>query len=310
MGSATFAIPSLVRLFEEGYRIAGVVTQPDKPVGRTQAMQAPPLKAKAFELQLPVYQPATLKDDAARALFQALAPEIIVVAAYGKILPAWLLQLPALGCINLHGSLLPKYRGAAPVHWAIANGESTTGVCTMQMDAGLDTGPVLLCESTSIGPEETVVDLSVRLAEVGSGLMSRTIQGILDGTLRARPQNHELATFAPILKKHHGFVDWRKPAESIYNQVRAFNPWPGTVTRFRGMTCKILKARVLGPDNTSSPPGTIQASKKSLAVTCGNSVLLELLEVQPENRKQVTGREFANGARVQTGEKFDPVMDN
>jgi methionyl-tRNA formyltransferase len=310
MGSAAFAIPSLVELFERGYTIAGVITQPDKPGGRGQALQSPPVKMKAFELHLPIYQPSSVKNEAARALFQALDPAVVVVAAYGKILPAWLLELPKYGCVNLHGSLLPKYRGAAPIQWAIANGETTTGVCTMQMDVGMDTGPVFLCESTPIGPEETVTELSARLAERGSRLLVRTIVGILDGTLQPQPQNHELATQAPVLKKSHGFVDWRKPAESIYNQVRAFNPWPGTVSRFRGITCKILKSRVAGAADSGWAAGTVAASTRSLAVTCGDGVLLELLEVQPENRKPVTGRDFVNGARIRTGEKFDVVMDN
>ena len=310
MGSSSFALPALQRLFEDGHQITGVVTQPDKPSGRGQFIQSPPVKAKALEFHLPVYQPVSLKDDAARALFEALEQEMIIVVAYGKIIPPWLLRLPRYGCVNLHGSLLPKYRGAAPIHWAIANGETSTGVCTMQLDEGLDTGPVFLSEKTSIGPEETVVELSGRLAEMGSRLMVQTIAGILDGSLRPQAQDEALATVAPILRKRHGWIDWRKSAESIHNQVRAFNPWPGTTTRFRGTTCKILKTRKAGSAEAGTEPGMIVASKRSLAVGCGDSVLLELIEVQPENRRAVGGWEFANGARIQPGEKFEPVMDN
>jgi methionyl-tRNA formyltransferase len=310
MGSSSFAIPSLVKLFEEGFAIAGVITQPDKPSGRGQTLQSPPVKTKAFELRLPTYQPSSLKDESARTMLHALNPEMIVVAAYGKILPAWILELPKYGCVNLHASLLPKYRGAAPIHWAIANGETMTGVCTMQMDVGMDTGPVFICESTSIGPEETATELSARLAETGSRIVLQTVKGIVEGRLKPVPQNHSLATLAPILKKNHGFIDWTKPAESIYNEIRAFNPWPGTITRFRGLTCKVLKSRVTNEVDTQAAPGAIKASKRSLTVKCGNSVLLELVEIQPENRKPISGREFVNGARIQTGEKFDPVMDN
>ncbi|PYS26307.1 MAG: hypothetical protein DMG11_20380 [Acidobacteria bacterium] len=184
MGSATFALPTLRGLFEKGYEIAGVITQPDKPSGRGQALQEPPVKKTAFDLHLPIYQPRSLKNDETRALFEALAPQMIVVVAYGKILPSWLLKLPSYGCINLHGSLLPKYRGAAPVHWAIANGETKTGVCTIQLDEGLDTGPVFLCEETPIGSEETVQPVYDRLGVIGAGEHSA---GNLEWDPRATP---------------------------------------------------------------------------------------------------------------------------
>ena len=196
MGSATFAIPTLQRLFEDGYKIAGVITQPDKPSGRGQSVQAPPVKRKACELSLQVYQPKSLKDGETHALIEAVAPELIIVVAYGKILPPWLIEFPRFGCINLHGSLLPKYRGAAPVHWAIANGETFTGVCTMQIDQGLDTGPVLLCEKTAVGPDETAEQLYDRLSVLGGDLMAKTVQRVLDGTLQAQPQDNSQASNA------------------------------------------------------------------------------------------------------------------
>src|SRR5438132_6403336 len=209
MGSATFALPSLNHRFEQGYDLAGVITQPDKPSGRGQTLQAPPVKKRAFELHLPIYQPASLKTGDTQALIQALAPDMIVVVAYGKILPLWVLELPRYGCINLHGSILPKYRGAAPVHWAIANGEKTTGVCTMLLDEGLDTGPVFLCKETHIAPDETAPQLYDRLAELGAGVLVETVNGVVNGTLKPKPQDDSQATFAPILKKEDGFIDWR-----------------------------------------------------------------------------------------------------
>jgi methionyl-tRNA formyltransferase len=246
MGSATFALPSLNCLFERGYEITAVITQPDKPSGRGQTLQGPPVKRRAFELLLPIHQPKSLKTDDARDLFNALAPDMIVVVAYGKLLPPWLLELPRYGCINLHGSILPRYRGAAPVHWAIANGEEKTGVCSMLLEEGLDTGPVYLCAETGIGPEETAPQLYDRLSEIGGPLMLATVEGIVNGTLKPKFQDDSQATFAPILKKEHGFIDWTMPAVKIHNCVRAFNPWPGTVTRFRGSICKILKTGIGG----------------------------------------------------------------
>ena len=335
MGSATFALPSLNRLFENGYEITGVITQPDKPAGRGQTMQAPPVKKRAFELHLPIYQPGSVKTDEAHKLIEAIAPDLIVVVAYGKILPPWLLQSPRLGCINVHGSILPKYRGAAPVHWAVANGETTTGVCTMLLDEGLDTGPVYRCESTDIAPDETATQLYDRLAELGAKVLMETVPGIVDGTLKPVPQNNAEATFAPILKKEDGFIDWRMPAGKIHNRVRAFNPWPGTMTKFRGRACKIFRTAVGavydrplslnsdiagGPRSASAiarsqenrPPlqlGQIVFSKSSLAVLCGDGNLLEILSIQPEGRKAVSGTDFANGARMQPGEKFESLVN-
>src|SRR5438552_8370900 len=225
MGSATFALPSLDRLFERGYEITRVIAQPDKPSGRGQILQSPPVKRRAVDLHLPIYQPASLKTEETQSLIQALGPDLVVVVAYGKILPPWLLHFPPHGCINVHGSILPKYRGAAPVQWAIANGETTTGVCTMLLDEGLDTGPVYLCEETRIEPDETVSQLYDRLAELGAGILLKTVDGVLSHSLTPKPQDHSQATYAPILKKEHGIIDWRMPAAAIHNLVRAFTPW-------------------------------------------------------------------------------------
>jgi methionyl-tRNA formyltransferase len=333
MGSATFALPSLNRLFEHGYDLAGVITQPDKPGGRGHALQAPPVKKRAFELHLPIYQPASLKTVETRALIEALEADMIVVVAYGKILPPWLLRLPRYGCINLHGSILPRYRGAAPVHWAVANGEQTTGVCTMLLDEGLDTGPVYLCRETHIGPDETAVQLYDRLAGMGADVLLETVSGIVNATLTPKPQDDSQATLAPALEKEHGYIDWRMPAGEIHNRVRAFNPWPGTVARFRGGICKILQTaekfgdgRLIHPISSERhlesklgeldvrprifQPGAILSSKHSLSVVCGDGAMLEILLIQPENRKPISGKDFANGARIQADEKFQSLMDN
>jgi methionyl-tRNA formyltransferase len=311
MGSATFALPSLDALFEAGYTLTGVITQPEKPTGRGHALESTPVKKRAHELHLPVYEPKSLKADETRELIRALAPDVIVVVAYGKILPSWLLQFPKYGCVNLHGSLLPRYRGAAPVHWAIANGEPKTGVCTMLLDEGLDTGAVFLCDETEIGSDETTPELYERLAAMGAPLVVKTIEGIIAGTLKPKPQDDSQATFAPILKKEDGSLDWTQTAKEIHNRVRAFNPWPGTVTKFRGTNCKILKTAV-GPNTQplQLEPGTVVPTKGRLSVMCGDGVALEILSIQPENRKSVSGADFANGARIQAGEKFEAVMDN
>jgi methionyl-tRNA formyltransferase len=312
-GTAAFAVPTLQRLHEAGYSISGVVTQPDKPGGRGQTVQAPPVKQKALELQLPVFQPLTLKNEQARELFRELNPDLIVVVAYGKILPKWLVELPRFGVVNLHGSLLPKYRGAAPIQWSIARGETETGVCTMKIDEGLDTGPVYLCEKTLIGADETAPQLSQRLAAIGSELAKKTLDGIFAGTLLASPQDHDQATYAPILKKEDGYIDWNLPANAIHNRIRGFKPWPGSVTRFRDNSCKVLTARVAPTREGSSgsmEAGTIVAGKGSLGAVCGDGGILELLEIQLPNRRPLSGADFVNGAHLVTGEKFQAVTDN
>jgi len=246
-----------------------------------------------------------LKDDNARVFFEGLRPDCILVVAYGKILPPWLIRLPRYGVVNLHGSLLPKYRGAAPIQWAVANGDTETGVCTMQIDEGLDTGPVYLCEKTIIQAEETIQQLSERLAVLGAELVSRTLEGIVSGALHATPQDHARASLAPILRKEDGDIDWNWPAQAIHNRIRAFNPWPGTVTRFRGSACRILKSRVGPSIEGAEAPGTITATKGQVSVTCGDRVRLHIMEVQLPGKKPVSGGDFANGMRMQAGEQFE-----
>jgi methionyl-tRNA formyltransferase len=309
-GTSSFAVPILETVFKAGYPIVGVVTQPDRPAGRGQLFQPPPVKKKALELGLTVHQPVSLKNDDARRLFEALAPELLVVVAYGKILPAWLLELPRYGAVNLHGSLLPRYRGAAPIQWAMANGDSETGVCTMRLDEGLDTGPVYACEKTPIDPEESVQQLAERLASMGCGLMERTLTGIVSGTLEPVPQDHERATLAPILKREDGNIDWNRSARAIHDRIRAFHPWPGCRTAFRDLTCRLIRSQVKGPA-PGHGPGTLvtgSGAERFLAVVCGDGLLLELLEVQLPNRKSQTGMDFVNGFRITTGEKLGQVQ--
>ena len=306
-GTSAFAVPVLQTLVEKSYSVVAVVTQPDRPAGRGQTLQAPPVKLKALDLGLSVYQPVTLKNDEARTLFTSLAPDLLIVVAYGKLLPPWLLSLPRYGAVNLHGSLLPKYRGAAPIQWAVASGDEETGVCTMRLDEGLDTGPVYECEKTPIDPEESIQQLSARLATLGADLMIRTIEGVLAGSLQAVPQDHSRATLAPILTKEEGVVDWKLSAKAIHNRVRAFNPWPGTRTQFRGETCKILRTRVRAGVSTDSV-GTLVTGgggERFLAAVCGDGALLELLELQLPNRKPQSGMDFLNGFRVAAGEKLN-----
>jgi methionyl-tRNA formyltransferase len=304
-GTSSFAVPILQTLFDAKYTIPGVVTQPDKPAGRGQALHPPPVKSRALELRLPVNQPRILKNDEARRLFESLAPDLLVVVAYGKLLPSWLLELPRYGAVNLHASLLPRYRGAAPIQWAMANGDSETGVCAMKLDEGLDTGPVYACEKTPIDAEESVQQLSERLSVLGCRLIRRSVEGIVDGTLKPVPQDSARATLAPILTKQDANIDWSLPARTIFNRIRAFHPWPGARTMLRDAICRIVKARVHDGETSAAQPGTLivgVGASRFLAVTCGGGTLLDLLEVQLPNRKPQTGLDLVNGFRIATGE--------
>src|ERR1044071_9098510 len=244
MGTPEFAVPSLARLIQDGHHVAAVFTQPDKPAGRGKLVQAPPVKLFALERGISVHQPARIKtNEEVRAIFETIAPDACIVAAYGKILPEWLLGIPRLGCIHVHASLLPKYRGAAPINWAIANGERETGVTIMQMDAGMDTGPMIARRGFVIGDDETTPELSPRLAELGAETLSATLPLIERGEITPTPQDEHEATYAPILKRVDGLIDWRMSAREIANRVRAFQPWPGTYTQFRGARLTPLAAR-------------------------------------------------------------------
>ncbi len=303
-GTPEFALPSLRRLTAEpDFSIEAVVTQPDRPRGRQQQPTAPPIKEAALEAGLHTYQPEKIRSDAAYDFFTRLDPDVVVIIAYGQIIPARLLEIPRLGWINVHASLLPRYRGAAPVNWAILKGETRTGLTTMRIDPGLDTGPTLLRWETEIGPEETAPQLARRLAEAGAPLIVETLRKLERGEITPVPQDHTLATHAPPLKKEDGKIDWSQPAQQIYNRIRGLDPWPGAFTSFRGQLCQIWGRPQEGAPSSDSP-GATSASGSELSVTCGRGSSLRIEAVQLEGRKRVTAREFVNGARLALGERF------
>lgn len=303
-GTPAFALPALRALIAQpDFEIAGVVTQPDRPAGRGRETSFSPVKATALEAEIPVFQPEKIKAEEAFEYFQRVAAEVVVIIAYGQIIPARLLAIPRLGWINLHGSLLPKYRGAAPINWAIINGETRTGLTTMQINPGMDTGPMLLKYETEIGPDETAPQLAARLAEAGAPLMVETLRKFASGEIQLIPQDDSQKTFAPLLKKEHGLVDWSLSAQRIYNRIRGLQPWPGTFTTFRGKTCHIW-GKPAQAARGSAAAGMLLPQGEQLLVACGEGTALALEFLQMEGRKRVTAREFANGARLGPGEKF------
>jgi len=306
-GSPQFAVPTLEALVAAHQEIIAVVTQPDRPVGRDQQLQAPPVKQAALRLGLPVHQPEKIKSEQGRSLMESLRPEVVVVVGYGQILPPWLLELPRFGCLNLHASLLPAYRGAAPIQWAVANGETRTGVTTMQMDPGMDTGPILLMWETDIGPEETAVALAGRMSAPGAELMLKTLAGLEAGTITSIPQNNSRATKAPLLKKEHGLIDWSLTAPQIHDRLRGFTPWPGIYTGFRGKKIQIWQARALAIPHSGNASGSLQVSKEMLGVICGGETMLELLELQLEGRRRMSAADFVNGAQPKHGENLGNI---
>ena len=302
-GTPAFAVPTLEALVKAGFSVDLVVTRPDKPKGRGMEMAVSPVKQAALSLQLPIAQPEAIKNNADfRAQQQALRPEAIVVVGYGRIVPQWMIDLPPLGNINLHSSLLPKYRGAAPVQWAVACGETVTGVTTMRIDAGLDTGDILQQREIPIAADDTAETLSPQLAAMGAELMVETLLGLRGKTLRPQPQDHSGASLAPILRKEDGRIDFGRPAAEIYNRLRGFQPWPGAYTSFRGKQLVVCRARVADP-MTGLAAGSLLVDNNRLLTGCRDS-LLELLEVQPEGKKRMAARDFVNGYRPLPGEKL------
>jgi len=302
-GTPEFAVPTFEAVIAAGHEVALVVTQPDKPVGRRMEMQPPPVKLAAQAHGIPVVQPAKIRhNDEFRAQLEAVRPDVIVVVAYGRIIPKWMLGLPPLGNINLHGSLLPKYRGAAPIQWAIANGETRTGVTTMRIDEGLDSGPLLLAEVQWIAPEETSVDVFECLADVGAKLMVKTLYGLECGTLAAVEQNHAEATLAPILKREDGLIDFAQNAQQIYNRWRGFQPWPGAYTLLRGK--KFIVHRMRPAAGASGEPGELLVDQGRMFAACGEASAVELLEVQAEGKRRMSAAEFVRGFQVQPAERL------
>lgn len=306
-GTPDFAVPALRRLIAEKFSILAVITQPDRPRGRGLKVTAPPVKDIALEAGIRVYQPERIKHESARRFLEQMNPEVVVIIAYGQIIPADLLDLAPHGWINLHASLLPKYRGAAPINWALIEGESVTGVTTMRIDAGLDTGPILLQRPCPIAPDDTAVTLERKLAEMGAELMVETLRGIQAGTITPQPQDSSRATHAPLLQKEDGKIDWSQPAIRIANRVRGLVPWPGTYTSFRGATLHNWSARAASPPEkipAALEPATLQVEKNRLLVACGENTWLEILELQPQDRKRMSARDFMNGFHVQSGERL------
>ena len=301
-GTPRFAVPTLEKLVAAGFRIHLVVTQPDRPKGRGLEVLASPVKQAALRWNLPVTQPDRIKaNEEFHAQLAAIKPDAIIVVGYGRIIPQWMLELPPLGNINLHASLLPKYRGAAPIQWAIAKGERVTGVTTMRIDAGLDTGDILLQEELPIAAEDTSETIAPKLAALGAELMVKTLRGLQSGTIQARKQDDSQASLAPILKKEDGLVDFTGSATEIFNRMRGFQPWPGAYTRFRGKTLQIFKAL---PGAESIPGGEIRIAENRWLVGCGQNSALELLEIQLEGKKRTSAREFIQGYHLQPGERL------
>jgi methionyl-tRNA formyltransferase len=311
-GTPQFAVPTLkLLLAQPDFEIVGVVSQPDRPRGRGQDVSFSAVKEAALAANLTLHQPQKIRAAENEELLRKLAPDCVVIIAYGQIIPARLLSIPKLGWINLHASLLPKYRGAAPINWAIVNGEIRTGATTMRIDAGMDTGEMLLQREIEIGPNETAPELAARLAELGGPLMVETLRGVADGTIVPRSQNHSEASYAPILKKEDGRIDWSRPAQEIYSRMRGFAPWPGAYTTFRGQSCHVWGEPVSIEIGASLPagagwpaPGTLLAKKNELLVCCGETTVLCVQTVQVEGRKPVKARDFANGSRLKSGERF------
>jgi methionyl-tRNA formyltransferase len=315
-GTPPFSVPTLKYLLAQpDFQIVATITQPDRPRGRGQEVSFSPVKETALAAGIPVHQPEKIRAPEVQELLQMLAPDAIVIIAYGQIIPARLLSIPKLGWINLHASLLPKYRGAAPINWAIVNGETRTGVTFMRIDAGMDTGEILLQKEMEIGPAETAPELAARMSELGAPLMVETLRGLAAGTILPRPQAHELASSAPMLKKEDGRIDWSRPAQEIFHRIRGFAPWPGAYTSFRGQTCHIWGepasndlGEQLASQDAAIIPGSLaiqkSGQKNEVVVRCGGTTYLRLLSVKLEGRKQVSAAEFVNGAHLLTSEHF------
>ena len=302
MGTPEFAVPSLKILLQHDYSVAAVTTQPDRPKGRGKHLAQPPVKIFAEAHQLPVFQPERVRAPEFLEQFKKLAPDLVVVAAFGQILPQAILEQPRLGCINVHPSLLPKYRGAAPLNWTIIRGETETGVTIMQMDEGMDSGDILLQEETAIGTRETVGDLHDRLAQMGAQMLIRAIEMIEAGTLVGIPQDSAAATFAPRLKKEDGMIRWEADVHDIIRLIRGLSPSPGAYTFLNGRTLKIFQAVGVDEQATASP-GAIRNNETELLVAAGNGSV-SLLEVQQEGKKRISVQDFLRGCRLRTGDRL------
>ncbi|MCI5703728.1 methionyl-tRNA formyltransferase [Candidatus Pseudoscillospira sp. SGI.172] len=299
MGTPDFAVPSLEALLGAGHTVCGVFTQPDKPKNRGMKLQPTPVKECALSHGIPVFQPVKLRDGTALEQIRALAPELIVVAAYGRILPQDILDCPPKGCINVHSSLLPRYRGAAPINWAILNGDGETGVTIMHMAAALDAGDIIAQASAPIGPDETAPELTARLAELGGALLAETVARIEAGTAERIPQEEEQATLAPMLGKELSPLDFSRSAQALHDQVRGLIPWPAATARVGGVRCKIFATAA---ERGSGGPGTVlEAGKNGILIACGGDTALRILELQPDGGKRMRAADYLRGHPVEAG---------
>lgn len=303
MGTPEVAAASLQHLLNGPDPVVGVVTQPDRPAGRGQKRVSSPVRRVAEGYHIPVLTPEKIRDPAFFASLKSWAPQLIVVVAYGRILPRSVLDLPPQGCLNVHYSLLPKYRGAAPVAWAILNGEGKSGVTTMRLVEKMDAGPTLLQEETSLVPNETTASLEAKLIPIGARLLLETIRRLKEGSVTPKPQREEEATYAPILKKEDGQIDWSQPAKAIESRVRAFYPWPSAYTYLQGKLLKIYRAAVITAEEKGLPGEVVRAHRGGLWITTGQGIL-GLEEVQLENRKRLAAAEFLKGTRIGKGERL------
>ncbi|MDR3739831.1 MAG: methionyl-tRNA formyltransferase [Terracidiphilus sp.] len=304
-GTPRFAVPTLEALLAAGHEVPLVVTQPDRPVGRTQELAAPPVKQTALAAGIAVTQPEKIRNNEEfRARLESIAPDAILVVAYGRIIPPWMLELPRYGCINLHASLLPKYRGAAPIQWAVAEGETVTGNTTMLLEEGLDTGPILLQEERAIAPDETAADLFDALAVGGAPLVVKTLAGLEAGTITPKPQDHARATLAPILTRDEGRMDFAvRTAKQLADRWRGFQPWPGAFTALNGKKLIVHKL-VVANRGGDAEPGSVVVDGGRMLVACAQGTWLELLEVQMEGKKRMPAADFLRGMQVRTGARL------
>lgn len=300
MGTPDFAVPALKTLDASRHKVALVVTQPDRPKGRGRKLAPPPVKSAALELALPVVQPDSVKTERFLAQVAEVKADILVVVAFGHLLPMSLLALPSYGAVNIHASLLPKYRGAAPIHWAVINGERVTGVTIMCLDEGMDSGDTLISESTKIGPQETTADLHERLSRTGAGLLIQALDGLQEGSLHPRPQNHSKASYAPMLKKADGRMKWNQPAQALDAFVRGMTPWPGAFT-FHGETrLKIWQAKALS-ERSGQPPGTVLPGADDQLRIATQDGVLGITEIQGASGKRLAARDFLRGYPLDPG---------
>jgi len=299
-GTPAIAVPTLRWLLADSrFTVTGVITQPDRPRGRGLETGESAVKLAARQAGLDLIQPARIREPEAQQWIEQRSPDAVVLIAYGQIIPAPLLAIPRFGWINLHASLLPRYRGAAPIAWAIADGETRTGVSIMQIDAGMDTGPVLLHREMEIGPDETAPELAARMAEAGAPLVVESLEGLEKGSLTPRPQDSAAATYARILKKEDGRIAWESTAQEIYNRMRGFAPWPGAFTGFRDARIALWgRPWKTGDTQVPAAPGSIIQAGGQVIVACGQGTWLQVTEAQPEGRRRMTAREFASGARI------------